>query len=101
MSAKTIFVIIVSVLVTIILMKNTDEVNFWIFGEARVPKLAVLGVMFGLGLILGYMAGRPRKKTVINADSSDVPSSHEGKETRENDTARRNYLSDEDREYIN
>jgi hypothetical protein len=42
-------------------MKNTDEVNFWIFGNHSVPKLAVLGVMFGIGLIVGYLVGRPKK----------------------------------------
>lgn len=61
MTSKTIVIIVTTILVTIILMKNTDEVNFWIFGIHSVPKLAVLGVMFGVGLILGYLAGRPRK----------------------------------------
>ena len=61
MSPKTIFIIVVTILVTIVLMKNTDEVNFWIFGNHSVPKLAVLGVMFGIGLIVGYLLGRPRK----------------------------------------
>lgn len=61
MNPKTIFIIVVTILVTIVLMKNTEEVNFWIFGNHSVPKLAVLGVMFGIGLILGYLAGRPRK----------------------------------------
>lgn len=61
MSPKTIFIIVVTILVTIVLMKNTEEVNFWIFGDHSVPKLAVLGVMFAIGFILGYLAGRPRK----------------------------------------
>ncbi len=46
MSGKSIFIIVVTVLVTVILMKNTDEVTFWIFGDVEIPKLAVLGVMF-------------------------------------------------------
>ncbi len=61
MRPKTIFIIVVTILVTIVLMKNTEEVNFWIFGNHSVPKLAVLGVMFAIGFILGYLAGRPRK----------------------------------------
>ena len=92
MSAKTVFVIIVTVLVTIVLMKNTDEVSFWIFGDAKIPKLAILGVMFGLGLILGYMAGRPGKKQEIHEDYSDYKPLNEEK---------RSSLSDEDRDYIN
>ena len=95
MSAKTVFLVIVSVLVTIILMNNTDEVNFWIFGDASVPKLAILGVMFGLGLIMGYLVGRPRKKE-IKPDIADNPTISEVN----NDSNRRDYLSDEDREYI-
>ena len=72
MSAKTIFIIVITVLVTIILMKNTDEVTFWLFGDTSVPKLAVLGCMFGLGFAVGFAAGRPRKKASVDkpADTS-------------------------------
>ncbi len=97
MSAKTIFIIIISVLVTIILMNNTDEVNFWIFGDARVPKLAVLGVMFALGLIVGFVAGRPRKKSDVIQDNIN---SHSYKEEEGIRNSNPNYLSDEDQEYI-
>lgn len=74
MSPKTIFIIVVTILVTIVLMKNTDEVNFWIFGNHSVPKLAVLGVMFGIGLIVGYLVGRPRKsnKELSSEDTSMI-----------------------------
>jgi uncharacterized integral membrane protein len=89
MSAKTIFIIIISVLVTIILMNNTDDVNFWLFGETTVPKLAVFGVMFFAGGIVGFMLGRPRKKL------ADDELEHPSAEPVEGD-----YLSDEDREYI-
>lgn len=91
MSAKTIFIIIVTVLVTIILMKNTDEVSFWIFGDAEIPKLAILGTMFGLGLIVGYLVGRPKKKQEIIESYPDYKSSAEEKKA----------LSDDDRDYIN
>lgn len=93
MSGKTIFIIVVTVLVTVILMNNTDEVDFWIFGIARIPKLAVLGSMFAIGFIFGFLAGRPRrKKIVINDHSSPEP-------TAEPDDYR-GKLSDEDRDYI-
>ncbi len=62
MRAKTLFVIIVTVLVTIILMKNMDEVNFWIFGVRTVPKLAVLGTMFFIGAVVGFLIGRPKRR---------------------------------------
>lgn len=93
MSFKTIFIIIVSVLVTIILMNNTDEIQFWIFGNAKIPKLAVLGFMFGLGAVVGYLAGRPKKnpKSYEEDDEQDDIDQKQDKE---------NKLSDEDREYI-
>lgn len=92
MSAKTIFIIIVTILVTIILMKNTDEVVFWIFGDVRVPKLAVLGVMFALGFVVGGMAFRPRKKPVQETDTETAYPPQQNSNSSN--------LSDEDRDYI-
>ncbi|WP_276359865.1 hypothetical protein [Daejeonella sp. H1SJ63] len=98
MSFKTIFIITVSVLVTVVLMNNTEEINFWIFGNARIPKLAVLGVMFVLGLIIGYMAGRPAKKQLSNNYDEN---SYDDDDFEGNSIAKpKSNLSDEDREYI-
>ncbi len=94
MSAKTIFIIIVTILVTIILMENTEEVDFWLFGEARISKLAILGVFFGLGLIIGFILGRPKKKVALNDYSKE-----EDEEIVVED--RKRELTDEDRDYIN
>ncbi len=95
MNFKTILIITISVLVTVVLMNNTDEVDFWLFGDARIPKLAILGSMFGLGLIVGFILGRPRKKIVEdNYDEGEVPAKTYS-ETKHAPT-----LSDEDREYI-
>ncbi len=90
MSAKTIFIIVITVLVTVILMKNTDEVTFWLFGDTSVPKLAVLGCMFGLGFAVGFAAGRPRKKT-LPEDTVVTPLPQE---------TGRPGLSEEDNDYI-
>lgn len=90
MSAKTIFIIVITVLVTVILMKNMDEVNFWIFGNRSVPKLAVLGTMFLIGAVVGFLIGRPKKKST--ADITPYPdASPEIKEP----------LDREDNDYIN
>jgi len=67
MRVKTFFIVVITVLVTVILMKNMDEVNFWIFGTRSIPKLAVLGTMFIIGAIVGYLIGRPKRK------KTDVP----------------------------
>lgn len=96
MTFKTIFIILISVLVTVILMNNTDEIDFWIFGEARIPKLAVLGSMFGTGLLVGFLAGRPRKKLPI-VDPTGIVA---GENQQAFHTENRDQLSDEDREYI-
>lgn len=80
---------------TVILMNNTDEIDFWIFGDARVPKLTILGSMFGLGLIVGFLLGRPRTK-VENATYE-----HEkALEKNQLETKGEIRLSDEDRDYI-
>lgn len=62
MRAKTIFIIVMTVLVTIVLMNNTDTVTFWIFGNVEIPKLAILGVLFILGFVLGFIVRGPRKR---------------------------------------
>lgn len=90
MSIKTIFVVIVSVLVTIILMKNTDEVSFWIFGDMYISKLAILGIMFALGFIVGVIIARPSRKRI-----TDEPEIEKNYEEDKSD-----FLSDEDKEYI-
>ena len=90
MRAKTIFIIVVTVLVTVILMKNMDEVNFWIFGMRSVPKLAVLGTMFFIGAIVGFLIGRPRRHPVSTNHLADNPSDDQS--TR--------LLDDTDRDYI-
>ena len=62
MRLKTILIVIITVMVTIILMNNTDAVTFWIFGDIQVPKLTILGVLFALGFIVGFMARGKRKR---------------------------------------
>lgn len=93
MSGKTIFIIVTSVLVTIILMNNTEEIDFWLFGVTKIPKLVVLGTMFGLGFIFGVIAARPKSR--INEHPYREPefeiTGSEDKTTG---------LSDEDRDYI-
>lgn len=103
MNVKTIFIIILTALVTIILMKNTDQVIFWIFGDRYIPKLAILGTMFALGLVVGYLLGRPKKVITLNEDeykslddqatpTSTTPSSELPKTGKP--------LTDEDRRYL-
>ncbi|WP_256004783.1 MULTISPECIES: LapA family protein [Pedobacter] len=91
MSSKTIFIIAFTAVITVFLTINTDAVRFnFIFTEADVSKLLVIGVCTFVGFILGYWAGRPRT-TVSSYDDRIDPDQPE--------TDKR--LSDEDRDYIN
>ena len=91
MRAKTIFIIFLTVLVTVFLMINTDAVEFdFIFSKIQISKLLVIGICTFIGFLLGYLAGRPRTvvSTYYNIDE-------DGFNDRPKDG-----LSDEDREYI-
>lgn len=88
MKAKTIFIIVITVLVTIVLMKNTDEVLFWIFGYYTIPKLLVLAVMFVLGFVIGFLArGKRRVKEEYTVPQSEVGTDQDN-------------LDDSDQEYL-
>lgn len=98
MTFKTIFIIVVSVLVTIVLMNNTEEISFWVFTEIRIPKLIVLGVIFLLGLLIGFMLGSPRKKSVaVTSSSFESEQDYGHPKSNETEASR---LSDDDREYL-
>jgi uncharacterized integral membrane protein len=91
MSAKSIFIIVLTVLLTVILMNNNEEMSFWIFGEAKVPKLGVLAGVFFAGWLIGFLMGRP-KSTPKNVDEEYL----EAEEIRPKNTL----LSQEDQDYI-
>ncbi|MFP5079589.1 LapA family protein [Pedobacter sp. JCM 36344] len=91
MSAKTISIVIITAIIIIFLMLNTDAVEFnFIFVKAEVSKLLIVGVCTFIGFAIGYWAAKP-KTTVTTYDK-------EG--TQDNPEDRRNELSDEDRDYI-
>ncbi len=101
MSAKTIFIIVATTLVTIILMKNTDEVTFWIFGNRSVPKLAILGVMFGTGLVLGYLLGKPKRiKELILPEYTEPEDTEDDSISYGSKAKETKWISPEDEEYI-
>jgi len=92
MSGKTIFIIILTALLTAFLFLNNDEVafNFIVVNGVFVSKLIVIGVCVIIGFIIGFVVGRPRK-TFTSYD----------KEIEKNQTiSGKKELSDEDREYI-
>lgn len=92
MRAKTILIIIITVLITVFLMMNTDAVKFdFIFVKKDISKLVVVGVFTFIGFILGYWAGRP--KVVVSTYDDKFDATHR---TEAPDDG----LTEEDREYI-
>ncbi|MBK0380866.1 LapA family protein [Mucilaginibacter segetis] len=91
MSIKNIFSIVLAVLLTIIIMQNTDTVKFNIlFWDTEISKVAMLGAIAVIAFILGVLVGRPKNKKY------DIEQYHDS--LHENDKT--DTLSDEDRDYI-
>jgi len=91
MSLKTIIIIAITVLLTTILMQNTDQVKFTIlFADVYLSKLVVLAAVAFISFILGIIVGRPKKAKY------DIGAYHDELHKNDPDT-----LSDEDRDYIN
>lgn len=92
MKAKTIFIIVVTALLTTFLLTNSDAVpfNFIFWKDVYISKLIVIGVCILIGFILGFIAGRP-KKTVTSYDTEIE---------KHQPVANKSTLSDEDRDYI-
>jgi uncharacterized integral membrane protein len=87
MRGKTIFIILLTAIVTVFLVSNTDEVEFnFIFTTKAISKLVVIGVCTFIGFVLGYWAGKPR--TVVS--TYDDHTGHNADDP----------LSEEDRNYI-
>jgi len=91
MRIKTIIIILVTVLLTVVLMENTDTVDFRFLG-ARFPmsKLTMMASVGLVAFILGYLVGRPSRVKRLGADftKNDI------------DKINSDTLSDEDRDYI-
>lgn len=89
MRAKTLFIIVITALITVFLVINTDAVEFnFIFATADVSKLLVIGVCTFIGFVLGYFVGKPRT-TVTTYDDKFDPANPD-----------KDHLSEEDRNYI-
>lgn len=93
MKPKTIFIIIITALLTIFLVINNDAVEFdlLIGAPVQISKLLVIGICIVIGFVLGFLVGRP-KKTLSSYDTEI----EKGYTPSENKSS----LSDEDRDYI-
>ncbi|MBU0696435.1 MAG: hypothetical protein KKE39_07890 [Bacteroidetes bacterium] len=105
MSFKTIIIIVLSVLITVIFMQNTDQVMFTIlWKEIYVSKLLMMLIVTVFGFIIGVIVARPKKKKEIISTSKEVPSEVHQNSNEDTDyisMKKPNTLSNEDKDYIN
>lgn len=91
MRITTMIIIVITVLLTIVLMQNTDRVTFTIlFTDVRMSKLVALGSVGIVAFILGILVGRPKRAKQIGGGYNEDDYTEDKPDT----------LSDEDREYI-
>ncbi|WP_428330682.1 hypothetical protein [Mucilaginibacter sp.] len=92
MRIKTIIIVLITVLFTIVLMQNTGKVNFQIlWATFWMSKLVMLLLVAIVAFIIGVLVGRPKKIKRLGGDFTDSNT----------DTPNSSTLSDEDKEYIN
>lgn len=100
MRIKTIFLIVATILLTVVIMQNNSPVLFKVlFFTTYTSKLMMMVWVALAAFIIGYLVGRPKVKKFGNDyghgyDERDQ-STHEGLPKQSPNT-----LSDEDRDYI-
>lgn len=91
MRIKTMIIIIITVLLTVVIMQNTEHVDFnFLFATFRVSKLLMLLIVALMAFTTGVMVGRPGKPKYVPGQVEDADPGKKKLDT----------LSDEDREYI-
>jgi uncharacterized integral membrane protein len=92
MRIKTIVIILITVLLTVILMQNTGSVPFkFLWATFWMSKLVVLAFVGLVAFILGWLVGRPKRVKKLGGDLTDI----------DLEKGKTGTLSDEDKEYIN
>lgn len=90
MTAKTIFIILFTAIITIFLVINTDAVEFnFLVDKVNISKLLVIGVCTLIGFVLGYIAAKPKRTYSSYDDHAEVV-----------EVPAKSTLSDEDKDYI-
>jgi len=91
MRIKTMFIIFVTVLLTIVIMQNTKEVPFsFLFATFYVSKLVMLLAVAVVSFIIGVLVGRPGRPKYIQGKDEEP----------EEPKTKPDTLSQEDRDYI-
>lgn len=91
MRIKTMFIIFITVLLTIVIMQNTDEVIFkFLFAKFYVSKLIILVIVAVIAFVVGVLVGRPGRPKYVPGQDMQTDDAKKTTDT----------LSDEDRDYI-
>lgn len=92
MRIKTIIILVIAIVLTIIFMQNLESVRFTIlFSTVYVSKITMMAIVGVIAFILGYLVGRPGGNKY----------NHAGYDEERDKEADRGTLSDEDKDYIN
>ncbi|MBW4890741.1 hypothetical protein KXQ82_13500 [Mucilaginibacter sp. HMF5004] len=99
MRVKTIFLLAVAIIVTVLIMQNNESAKFNIlfFSDVYVSKLSVLLFVAVSCFIAGIVIAQP-KKYKIDTSNYEADENEEDEQPKRNTS---NTLSDEDRDYIN
>jgi uncharacterized integral membrane protein len=91
MSIKTIIIVAIAILLTIVLTQNTGSVKFTLlFTDVYVSKLVIMASVAVVAFILGILVGRPKKAKY------NIGAYHDSINKKEGDGT----LSDDDKDYI-
>ncbi|HTI57996.1 LapA family protein [Mucilaginibacter sp.] len=91
MRIKTMLIIIITILLTVVIMQNSEPVFFNVlFATYHISKLAMLLFAAIAGFIIGVLVGRPGRPKYIPGQVEDADAKKDHPNT----------LSDEDRDYI-
>lgn len=96
MRIKTIIILAIAIVLTIIFMQNLEAVKFTVlFSTLYISKVTVMLIVAVISFVLGFLVGRPGN-TRYNHVGYDTDSSAEVQENKKLNT-----LSDDDRDYLN
>ncbi|HEY9001415.1 MAG TPA: LapA family protein [Mucilaginibacter sp.] len=91
MRIKTMFIIFVTVLLTVVVMQNAKEVPFtFLFATYHVSQLIMLLAVAAVSFIVGVLVGRPGRPKYVPGRDEEMDESKTKPDT----------LSQEDRDYI-
>ena len=91
MRIKTIAIIIITMLLTVVLTQNTNATTWkFLWATFSISKLLVLFVVALIAFILGILVGKPKRVKRLGGDTGEEGVRHDSPNT----------LSEEDKDYI-